>query len=261
MEDTLQFTRAARGASGKMMLRSRQRERAVSMTPVDLPAGDVEALLRAVRALGAHRYVAGRTHAVHAFAIAAAHVAAGPPELSDAAAWAEGVLADETVDVASRDERLVRACTDAELVAVLGAFLRTTSAPYAEDELLDWLERAELPLPETEAFDPATEEDIHPLLVDAGWELLPLATLDPERHKGAIQWFGEPIQFDAARFEEESAIPKPVYLQELPALGPLELVRWVDDAGGLTEDLTVWIEGNATYHEYVLAGVKRAAKL
>jgi hypothetical protein len=231
------------------------------MIAVELPTTDVEALLRAVRALGTHRYVAGRAHMVHAFAVASAHVAAGPPELAEATAWAEAVLADESVDVASKDERLVRRCTDAELVAVLGAFLRPESAPYAQDELLDWLERAELPLSDVDAFDPAAEEDIHPLLVDAGWELLPLAALDAERHKGAIQWFGEPIHFEAARFEEESAIPKPTYLQELPALGPLELLRWADDSGALDEALTVWTEGNATYHEYLLAGVRRAAKL
>jgi hypothetical protein len=231
------------------------------MIAVELPAADVEALLRGVRALGAHRYVAGRMHMVHAFAIASAHVAAGPPELTEATAWAEGVLGDESIDAASRDERLVRRCTDAELGAVLGAFLRPESAPHAADELLDWLERTELPVPSAEAFDPAAEEDIHPLLVDAGWELLPLAALDKERHKGAIQWFGEPILFEAARFEEESCIPKVAHLQELPALGPLELLRWADDTGALEESLTVWLEGNPKYHEYVLAGVQRAAKL
>jgi hypothetical protein len=231
------------------------------MIAVELPAKDVEAMLRAVRALGSHRYVAGRMHVIHAFAVASAHVAAGPEELADATSWAEAVLADESIDVASRDERLFRRATDAELVAVLAAFLRPESAPHAADELLDWLERAELPLPDADPFDPAAEEDIHPLLVDAGWELHPLAALDPERHKGAIQWFGEPIQFEAARFEEESAIPAPVYLQELAAFGPLELLRGADEEGALLEPLTVWTAGDLRYHEYVLAGVKRAAKL
>ena len=231
------------------------------MISLELPATDVEGLLRAVKALGAHRYVAGRMHMVHAFAVASAHVAAGPPELAEATAWAEALLADEAIDHASRDERMWRRCTDAELLAVLGAFRRPESAPHAEDELLEWLERAELPLGEAEAFDPAAEEDIHPLLVDAGWELLPLAALDPDRHKGAIQWFGDAVQFEAAKFEEAEAIPKVPNLQELSAMGPLELLRWADYDGSLIEPLLVWVDGNPRYHEYVLAGVTRAAKL
>ena len=72
---------------------------------------------------------------------------------------------------------------------------------------------------------------MHPLLVDAGWELLPLAQLDPERHRGAMSAFGDGLSFESARFEEETAIPPLSHLYELPAIGPVELLQGVDPAG------------------------------
>lgn len=231
------------------------------MIGVELEVLDAAAALRVVRALGAHRYVAGRLHLVHAFAFASAS-AAGAAGLEEAAAWAARALSSGVIDVASRDERLWRRATDGEVLAVLEAFWTPGEGAMAARRALEgWLARAELPIPESAPFDEAAEEDIHPLLVDAGWELLPLAQLDPERHKGAIGWFGDPIYFEAARFDEESAIPPTTYLHELPGIGPVELLRGVDENGQLAAPLVVWTEGNETYHEYVLAGVRRAAKI
>ena len=57
--------------------------------------------VRVVKALGAHRYVAGRMHLVHALAFASA-----APEHADVLAegrlWAVGVVADASLDLASR---------------------------------------------------------------------------------------------------------------------------------------------------------------
>ena len=229
---------------------------------VELPVTNVEELLRTVRALGGHRYVAGRAHHVHVFALASLGEAGVTEGLEAAMQWAEAITGDATLDLSSRDERLYRPSSDAELLAVLGGFLRPGPRSFvARAALEDWLDRAELPIPEGEPFDESVEEDIHPLLVDAGWELLPLRGLDRERHKGAIEWFGEPIQFESACFEEENAIPPPVYLHELPAFGPLELLLGADETGTLASPLTLWASGNEAYHAYVLAGVKRAAKL
>ena len=90
---------------------------------------------------------------------------------------------------------------------------------------------------------------------------MPLTALDPERHRGVIQAFGEPIDFEAARFEDESAIPPPSYLQELPAMGAAELLRGVDVDGALAEPLVLWTLGRDPYHDYVVRGVMRAAKI
>jgi uncharacterized membrane protein (GlpM family) len=55
-------------------------------------------LVRFVRALGQHRYVAGRLHLVHAFAIEAACAAGSDSEaeaLAEAKTWAATVLVDD----------------------------------------------------------------------------------------------------------------------------------------------------------------------
>lgn len=229
------------------------------MIGIELPAYRVDEVVRVVRALGSHRYVAGRLHLVHAFVFASLPAVAA---LEEARTWAAGVLQDPAIDASSRDERLWRRSSDAEVAAALEAFWTPGAASEAaRQELTDWLERAELPIAEAAPFDESVEEDIHPLLIDAGWELIALASLDPERHKGAIAWFGEPIAFETAVFDEECAIPPVTYLQELPAIGPVELLRGTSEEGELVEPLTLWTEGNEAYHAYLLAGVKRAAKL
>jgi hypothetical protein len=118
-----------------------------------------------------------------------------------------------------------------------------------------------LAVPAHAPFDERAEDEMHPLLVDAGWELLSLAELDPARHRGAMDAFGDALAFESARFEEETAIPPLRHLYELPALGPVELLRGVDDAGNLAAPLVVWGEGDETYLDYVVRGVRRAAKL
>ena len=81
------------------------------MNAIDLGVENVEQLLRLVRALGTHRYVAGRLHLVHAF------VAASVPDLpggvlADARAWGLSILGQgqHGLDLASHDERLWRRC-------------------------------------------------------------------------------------------------------------------------------------------------------
>jgi hypothetical protein len=221
---------------------------------LSLGAVGVEDVLRAVRALGAHRYVAGRLLLVHAFAAEAVGGEAGE--------WAKEVLGNAGVEKASRDERLWRRATEAEAAAVLEAFWAPGEASAdARERLAVRLRAHGLAAPEHAPFNESAEEEMHPVLVDAGWELLPLAALDPERHRGAIGAFGEAIAYESARFEEETAIPAPTTLIELPAIGAAELLGGVDDDGRLVEPFVVWAQGHETYVDYVIRGVRRAAKL
>jgi len=115
-------------------------------------------------------------------------------------------------------------------------------------------------VPEPEPFDEEREDEVHPLLVDAGWELLPLGELDPERHKGAIAAYGEPILFESARFEEQEAMPRPTHLYELPAIGPRELLEGARD-GLLLHPFVLYVQGDETYVDYVIRGALKAAKI
>lgn len=213
-----------------------------------------EELLRFVSALGKHRYVASRLHLVHAFAVEAA----SDPSIPDANAWADHTLGSGEVDVSSKDERLFRRATDAELVAVLTAFWGER-AREARARLRARLRSIDALADEGAApFDEGREDDMFPVLVDAGWELLPLKDLDATRHRGAIQAFED---FEVARFEEESAVPAVVTLHELPALGGTELLAAFDDSGWSRAPFVLWQDGHETYLDYVRRGVLRAAKL
>ena len=229
------------------------------MRALSVAATRVDQALRVVRALGSHRYVAGRLHLVHAFAFAALP---GVAELREGSVWASRVLVEGGIDLASRDEGLWRRCTDAELGAVLEGFWAPGDASVAARRSLEeLLARHDLPVPTHEPFDESAEDEMHPLVVDAGWELLPLAQLDPVWHKGAIAAFGDALAFESARFEEATAIPATTPLYELPALGSVELLRGVDDEGRLTAPFLLWADGDETYVDYVVRGVRRAAKL
>jgi len=105
------------------------------MIAVELGASRVDEAIRVVRALGAHRYLAGRLHLIHAFAFAAMprqpnDLLAGPKT------WANGLLSDGLVDPASRDECLWRRGSDAELAAVLEAFWAPGAPSRAAREAL-----------------------------------------------------------------------------------------------------------------------------
>lgn len=231
------------------------------MIAVPLGATRAEEIGRVVVALGRHRYVAGRMHLVHALALAAIPDDA-EGRLADGRTWALGVLGRDDVDPASRDERLWRRCDEMEVAAVVDAFwLPGERRHRAHAALREGLARLELEVPAHPPFDETLEDAQHPLLVDAGWELLPLAELDPARHAGAIGAFGDMLAFESARFEEESAIPPVTPLFELPALGAVELLGGTDDDGTLVAPLVVWAEGHETYVDYVVRGVRRAAKL
>lgn len=219
-----------------------------------------EELVRFVRALGKHRYVAGRLHQIHAFAFAAAGAREG---LEDAHAWATRLLADPSVDPASRDERLHRSCSDDELVRVLDALFHDEAAQHALRGRLDAIGASF----DGEPFDEASEERVFPALVDAGWELLPLCALDPEKHAGAIRALDAQegdADYEIARFEEENSIPPVPCLYELPLLGPVEMLR-AFDGDDLYADtrapFTVWTQGDPVYLDYLLRGVAKVARL
>jgi hypothetical protein len=227
-----------------------------------LPARTPEEIARLLRSLGSHRYVAGRLLLVHAFVFEALE-GAGLEDLSEAGAWAGEVLSSAEIDVGSRDERLWRRATEREVGAALAAFWESDArGDGARARLAARLAAIDAPLPPHEAplFDESTEEEVFPVLIDAGWELLPLAALDPERHRGAIEAFGDPFAFECAKFEEQSAMDASPLLQELPAIGPHELLRGAEH-GILRAPLVLWTEGSEAYHDYVMRGVLRAAKL
>jgi hypothetical protein len=157
------------------------------------------------------------------------------------------VLTNADIDPTSRDERLWHAASEPQVALLLEAFWTPGSvADRAHDRLIERLSGAGLDPGSHEPFDERVEDDVHPVLVDAGWELLPLAALDAERHKGLIASFGEAIEFEAARFEDDTAIPPPRYLQELPAIGPVELLRAVDADGALVEPMVVSVRRTAS---------------
>ena len=212
----------------------------------DLGPRSGDELLRFVRALGQHRYVASRLHLVHAFAIDAAEVG------GEAGEWAKRALGG-AIDASSKDERLWRKATEAELGAVLAAFWGE-NADAARDRLRAQLAKIDVK-PDADAlpFDETAAQDILPLPVDAGGELFPLAQLAHERHRGAMQSFAD---FEVARFEEESAVPPIVTLHELPQLGPVELLGDPSRA-----PFVLWQQGHETYLDYVLRGVLKMSKI
>lgn len=211
------------------------------MIGFDIEVSAPDDLVRLVRALGQHRYVASRLHLAHAFALEA---------IGDE--WARDVLADASIDEASKDERLVRRIDDKELVAVLAAF-------WGDDETARTKLRERIASIDASAegvpFDDDREDDMFPILVDAGWELLPLLQLDPERHRGAMNAFGEQIAWEVAKFEEENQVPPVPTLHELPLIGAAELLRPLD------APFAIWQQGNETYLDYVLRGALKVAKL
>ncbi len=229
------------------------------MMAIPLGAARVDEALRVVRALGAHRYVAGRLHLVHAFAFSALeeHPA---PTLHEAHSWARAILRDPAIDARSREEVLWRRSSDDELVALLEAYW-SPGAESTRSSLRRLLERHDLRVPEGATFDESQEDGMHPILVDAGWELVPLGRLDAERHRGAIAAFADRLAFESAAFEEDTAVPPIVTLCELPALGAAELLRGARDDGLLAEPLVLWAAGNETYLDYVVRGVRRAANV
>lgn len=218
-----------------------------------LPARTPEEIARLVRALGSHRYVAGRLILVHAFVFEAL-AEASLEEVREACAWSADVLASADLDPSSRDPRLHRAATEREAASALAALWNDDeTAMRARETLRARLRSIHAPI-EATLFDESREEDVFPVPVDAGWELLTIAELDPERHRGALDALAAAV--DDAEAASEDAPP----LHELPAIGPAELLEG-SAHGILRAPLVLWTAGNETYSDYVLRGVLRAAKL
>lgn len=216
-------------------------------------------LLRYLRALGKHRYVAGRLHQVHAFVFEAAGARAG---LEAAHGWAISLLAAD-VDPASRDERLWRASSDDELVLAVEAMWTDTAVSQRLAARL-----AEVDAVTSEIlFDELAEESTFPVLIDAGWELVPLSQLDPERHAGVIRALDaqdDGTDYEVACFEEQNRIPPEATLLELPLFGKRELLFAFADEAADAETLApfvVWASGHPVYLDYVLRGVAKVAKV
>ncbi len=237
------------------------------MDGIELPVETGNEAVKLVRALGAHRYVASRAHDIHAFVYEAAR-AAGEDALTarggldDGLAWAKRTIdsgKSGILDLGSKDPRLLRRAPDDELVRLLGLFWDHENAPRVRDALAERLRSIDATVHEGLPFDESREADVFPLLVDAGWELLPLRQLDEERHRGVIEAYGERVFFEGARFDEENAVPERTYLYELPALGDAELLHAVDEQGNLRAPLVLWAECEETYLDYLLRGITRSA--
>jgi len=227
------------------------------LSAVELPAMSPAAAVRVVRALGGNRYVEGRLHEVHAFVFAAA---GAHHALVEAQTWAARVLSDPTIDRDSKDPALFRAATDKELGAALGAFWGDPGEAEARARLTELLRSVGAEPSGGPLFDEGAEEDVYPVLIDAGWQLLPLARLESERHRGVLESYTE-LELASARFEEESAVPPRAQLLELPVFGGRELVLPEDEWGELRSPLVVWSSLDATYEDYLVRGVLRAAKV
>lgn len=237
------------------------------MIGIELPVTSGVEAARLVGALGRHRYVAGRAHLVHALVYRSVGEANGE-RLTEGRAWAERSLSGVTAGVmslASRDERLWRKASEDEVGALLEVYWSATPAGIAaREQLAASLAEIEATVDLTPFDEDVDEGAIFPILIDVGWELHPLGALEEERHKGAIDSFGDPFTFLVARFEEMASADggePPAYLQELTALGPAELLRGVDDDGQLVATLTLWTQGPEPYLDYVLRGALKSAKL
>jgi hypothetical protein len=231
------------------------------LSAIELPPMSPAAAVRVVRALGAHRYVAERLHDVHAFVFEAAHA---DDALTEAKAWASSVLTDPDVDRNSKDPRLVRRATDKELTAALAAYWgEEPHCREARERLRALLADVDVTpaLGQKAAlFDERFEDDLYPVLLDATWKLLPLASLDHERHRGVLESYDE-LELASARFEEANAVPPREYLFELPLFGARELLSPEDEWGDLATRLVLWSSVEATYEDYLVRGILRSAKV
>ncbi len=231
------------------------------MHSLEFPAKTASQALRVIRALGAHRYVAGRLHLIHAFVFDAIPDGFADGALTEARAWARATLTDPDIEQDSRDERLHRRSTDRELALAISAFWEDSPVrAEACAALLANLEAVGAVGADSAPFDESCEDDVYPVLIDGGWELLPLSSLERERHKGVLESY-EPLALDVARFEEESAIPPRIYLFELPLFGAAELLSAVDEWGDLAEPLVVWSSCEPAYEAYLYKGILRASRL
>ncbi len=213
-------------------------------------ARTLDEIERLLRALGKHRYVREADHRLH-FTVdeALSEVA---PFAEAHAAFRRRLVADASLDVASRDPRLWRSAGLDEVLAVLRAFWDPT--PEAR-RLAERLERAVaatgLPALEHAPFGCSPESPPHPELVLLDWELLPVGDLDPERHAGALA---------AMEDSGDEAHPTAPIYQEGPILALPELVSGASN-GVLGEDFLIWSDGPYAYADYVFRGAAKAAKL
>lgn len=158
----------------------------MAMDPRIIPSRDADAVCRLIRALGSNRYVAGAAHDVHAFVLSS--VPRLCPDLSSRAA---AILDGGTVDCTSRDERLYLRVSSRELSEILRGFWIDEHRAEYRQALRNNFERFSIENVELPLFDEAAEDYLYPVLIDAGWELHALSELDPERHRGVFEAYGD----------------------------------------------------------------------
>jgi hypothetical protein len=226
------------------------------MHAIEIAEYNHDNLRRLVRSISQNRYVAGTYHELHVFAVVAAEVTANQPAM---AKWANAVLADSSIDKASRDPRLLYRANADEVAFVLRQFW-TDDAAAAAIRLRALFAAAELDLPDlAPTFDEAHEEQAFPRMVDVGVELLRLSALDPERHRGAINRYDTAFEFATAAHVEETSLPEPPpALIELPLFTAAELLH---PPASWDCPVPIWVQGDPRYVEYVLEGAFRAAGL
>lgn len=218
-----------------------------------MPVRSGSDVVRLVRTLGRHRYLAGSSHFIHPAVLRAVPPR---PELEAAQAWARG----ESSRLAATGPEPMWRGGDGELVAVLEAFwvdegrADTGSRLAAELRALGFEPERAMP------FDESLEAIMTPRLVDAGWEWLAVRELDVGHHAGARGALGgDEIVARLAAIEAAGLGETP--LCELPLLGASELLGGVDGDGALAPGFVVWVDGPPEYVGYVVRGACRAAKL
>ena len=176
---------------------------------------------------------------------------------------AGGRSAASGLELASRDERLWRRVHGApSSSAVLDAYWTPGARARGARETLRALPRTPRPRrrPICAPFDEAAEDEIHPLLVDAGWELLASARSTPSatRERSARSGTRSRSKRPASKRRPRSR-RRPTSC-ELPAIGPVELLRGADDDGALARRSSSGPRATRRTSTTSFAGVARAPR-